>query len=1166
MGDTQPPLPSVISDLCYRFHAAWAAGGTPRIEEFLGCLSGDAQAVAFRALLPIELDFLRRRGQAVSEDEYRHRFPHFSETISQQVYATVPPSPGPAAPGKTATLQLPGYEVLEEIGRGGMGVVFKARDVELQRLVAIKMILHADLAGERERERFLAEARAAARLEHPGIVHIHHVGTHEGRPFLVMEFVEGGSLAGKLRGQPVPARQAASIVARLARAVQAAHEARIVHRDLKPANVLVTPRWDLKIADFGLARKLDEPGLTGTGAVVGTPSYMAPEQARGDKDLGPAADIYALGAILYQLLTGQPPFVGQAVMELLQAVIHQEPVRPGKRNPAVPAALETICLKCLEKEPARRYASAADLADDLERFGREEPIHARPVGPLARLWRSARRRPAVPILAGLGVIALLSLVVGSYFAWRASGFRGGMESAQAAAEQERQKRLEKEAEDAQRRDRERRQDEAARRRTFRANLLRARVLWQADPAAGRALLDDARAFPEALRDDDWRLLQRLCSRDPRGTLAEPGDCRWLLSSSSHSAPSGLALSPESQVLAVARPVQGRGTGKVGPPEVEVRLVALDSGRPLRLLGRFPSNTQVPRLAFAPGGKLLALVVPPRSGGKEGWSVRLFDVPSGKPRQTIAVPAGDVGQIAFSPDGRGLAVATSEPAPPGEKPPAEGPRRISLPRLVVTLYDVPGGTQRARLEGQEGHLLALAVAAGGNSLALAGHRLDEAGKLQARVDVWDVAKRQVVFSQKKDRFVLAGAVLALSHDGKYLALSVEGGRKGFVQSGQVALWDVPAQRRERSLTWKVDFRKLPGGNFGGGVSQLRFSPDGKALAVGLAAGAVHLFDTGTGQGRSLAGQHAGRIDVLEFTADGGELYSGGMFTRPAAGRASLPALRRHEVRTGKEKAVLAPPSRVLAVVVSPDGKTLAAGTAEQDEAGARGMVVLHDLASGRRLASWKAHDGAVVALTFAADGKMLATAGGLEGRLPVRVRAGVKFWRLGERGAPGTQIDWPFVGAIWREVTALAFEPGGKRLAVAGEGQVRLWDVETRKITTLVKPAAAPFTQPEVYHAIAFSPDGRLLALGGRPAEARVGQGHDGPPTGEVHLVDARSGEKLGTIEGHAGPVYWLAFGDDGRSLASAALVDKGDRFEVEVRISNTSDAHERASRRRPPDS
>jgi serine/threonine protein kinase len=298
----------------------------------------------------------------------------------------------------------PGYEILGELGRGGMGVVYKARQVGLNRIVALKMILAGGHAGAEERQRFLAEAEAIAAIKHPGIVQIHDFGTHEELPFFALEFCDGGSLAARLNGTPLPPREAARLVEQLARAMQAAHERGIIHRDLKPANVLLGEDGEPRITDFGLARRTEGgSGLTQTGAIMGTPSYMAPEQAEGKKDIGPAADVYALGAILYECLTGRPPFRAATTFDTILQVIADEPVPPSQLNAKAPRDLETICLKCLRKEPARRYRSAAALADDLTRWQRGEPIHARPVGRLERLTKWARRRPAVASLLTLVV-------------------------------------------------------------------------------------------------------------------------------------------------------------------------------------------------------------------------------------------------------------------------------------------------------------------------------------------------------------------------------------------------------------------------------------------------------------------------------------------------------------------------------------------------------------------------------------------------------------------------------------------------------------------------------------------------------------------------------------------------------------------------------------------
>jgi eukaryotic-like serine/threonine-protein kinase len=327
--------------------------------------------------------------------------------------AMFPPPDAPIAerPEGIDLPMFPGHEVEGILGRGGMGVVFRAQHLQLNRPVALKMVLAGAYAGRRERERFQREAEAAAGLRHPNVVQVYDVGESDGRPYLTMELVDGGNLAQKLAGTPQPARQAAEMVAILAGAVHAAHGLGIVHRDLKPSNVLLTADGTPKISDFGLARRLDNSAsLTRTGVALGTPSYMAPEQARGPADsIGPATDVYALGAILYECLTGRPPFRAETALETVRQVTSQEPVTPSRLNDKVPRDLDAVCLKCLEKDPRRRYPSAATLAEDLRRFLSGRPTVARPAGRLERGWRWCRRNPRETGLIGLSlVVAVLA--------------------------------------------------------------------------------------------------------------------------------------------------------------------------------------------------------------------------------------------------------------------------------------------------------------------------------------------------------------------------------------------------------------------------------------------------------------------------------------------------------------------------------------------------------------------------------------------------------------------------------------------------------------------------------------------------------------------------------------------------------------------------------------
>ena len=323
-------------------------------------------------------------------------------------------------PAPTGPIDIPGYEILGELGRGGMGVVYKARHLALKRTVALKMVLDGAHAGAAALSRFRAEAEAVAKLQHPNIVQVHEVGECGGRPFFSLEFVEGGSLDRKLAGTPLPPREAAEVVEKLAETMHAVHQQGIVHRDLKPANVLLTANGTPKITDFGLAKNLKgESGQTASGAVMGTPSYMAPEQASGKtKEIGPLSDVYALGVILYELLVGRPPFRGATAMETLLQVMEDEPVPPS-RLAKVPADLETICLKALHKKAAQRYGSAEALAEDLRRFRTGEPIAARPASRLERTVKWAKRRPALAALLAMSVAAVLILtVLGAWFTWK----------------------------------------------------------------------------------------------------------------------------------------------------------------------------------------------------------------------------------------------------------------------------------------------------------------------------------------------------------------------------------------------------------------------------------------------------------------------------------------------------------------------------------------------------------------------------------------------------------------------------------------------------------------------------------------------------------------------------------------------------------------------------
>jgi tetratricopeptide (TPR) repeat protein/tRNA A-37 threonylcarbamoyl transferase component Bud32 len=379
-----------------------------------------------------EFSLRNELGESPDWQEYLRQFPGHAAALqmlrrADEIFEQAIPSPVPSLP----EVEFDDYELLGEIGRGGMGVVYKARQKSLDRIVALKMIRMGEDAGEAERKRFHGEARAVARLHHPNIAQIYEVGEVNGRLFLTLEYVEGKSLASWLNGIPWPARRAARLVETTARAMDYAHGKQIIHRDLKPANILLASdgeangEWSEhplpctpKITDFGLAKRLDATAHSQSEAVLGTPSYMAPEQAQVKPGIDARTDVYGLGAVLYELLTGRPPFRADSALQTLRQVVDAEPIRPHLLNPSVPRDLETVCLKCLEKEPSRRYATALALADDLERFENGQPVLARPIGALARGWRWWRRNPIPAGLAALLVLVLIAGLSGILYQWR----------------------------------------------------------------------------------------------------------------------------------------------------------------------------------------------------------------------------------------------------------------------------------------------------------------------------------------------------------------------------------------------------------------------------------------------------------------------------------------------------------------------------------------------------------------------------------------------------------------------------------------------------------------------------------------------------------------------------------------------------------------------------
>ena len=464
------------------FETAWNAGDErPAIDAYLQKHHGVPADQLLLELVSLEVELRLKAGEVPRAVEYSGRFPELDRDWLAKVIvdntaltaslrqdsdpdATFVRSNAPANgdDSEQSTLAPSGqsnrtqsttkftsfgdYEIIDEIARGGMGVVYQARQKSLNRVVALKMILSGQLAGEEEIQRFRSEAEAAANLDHPGIVPVYEIGEHEGHQFFSMGFVEGSSLQNKIIDGPLPGKEAAELCKKVAEAISYAHGKGVIHRDLKPANVLLDQNGEPKVTDFGLAKRIDsDSDLTRTTQAMGSPSWMPPEQASGKSATVDArADVYALGAILYNLITGRPPFQAANHLDTMMQVLEKEPVRPRTLDPKIPVDLETITLKCLEKDPDKRYQSSKDFSDELTRFINGEPIHARPIGRVARTWRWCKRKPMATAAMVLSIALVLAIGAGSsIFAVMESN-----RADEAVRNKDAQARLTKEANDA----------------------------------------------------------------------------------------------------------------------------------------------------------------------------------------------------------------------------------------------------------------------------------------------------------------------------------------------------------------------------------------------------------------------------------------------------------------------------------------------------------------------------------------------------------------------------------------------------------------------------------------------------------------------------------------------------------------------------------------------
>jgi WD40 repeat protein len=982
--------------------------------------------------------------------------------------------PAPAA----VSDRVAGYELLEPIGRGGMGIVFRARDLRLDRGVALKLILTGKLASQIEVKRFLAEAGAAARLEHPNIVPIFEVGESEGRHFFAMQLMEGGTLAERLQQGTFTLEAAARLVAKVAGAIHHAHQRGILHRDVKPANILLDGSGEPRVTDFGLAKRAgSEEGLTLSGAAVGTPNYMAPEQARGGRQLTTAADIYSLGAVLYELLCGQPPFLAPTPMETMRRVIDEEPAAPsrviaerGMRNaesgatgfvysalrtsPSAFRDLETICLKCLQKEPARRYPSAEALADDLERWLRKEPILARPVGLVERVWKWARRHPAKAGLLGVCLVALAGFIVQ----------RSVNET-----------RLRREKEFAQRQETAARASEAAMRLNLYASdmFLAARALEQGNLGLARRTLAThvPRAGEEDLRGFEWRYYWHLAQGQQErvlggfsntvNTVAFSSDGKWIAAGGGHLVhkwnATNLALvatfrhAPNAIVNSIAFSPDG-STLWTGDQKGQVRVWLDGLARPV---GEITRGTGWVSIAV-PAAAISTLAISERNGTEGGahGAVALYDwtdLLNRNERGKVLPQSG--GLAAFSRDAQWLLTGGGGDA--------------------VRLHDLKSGRSRP-VPGWNGLLIALALAPDGTRAATSPSNGYGIGLYDLREDASPLMPLVSVSLAWRCR------ALAFSPDGRTLA----------------------AASFDHTIHLLNGIQGFEMGRLDGHTDQVwavAFSPDGKTLASAGKDGTVRLWDL-TGMDRNRV--HGVFIPFF-LSRDGHTICAGDVddwsstVWRRDLTNSAQPPERLLRLRGDRFPGLLRQHSGLLRWKF--EGGATAQQWAKMEQFVGRDpdRVIWRKGPQGEPSAKDRIAENVKGVSATAANGSVLALSD----------RGKVRLWHN------FTSRRLPNLEPMPRDTQQMGLSDDGARLAVSAETNVvSVWETATGTNVFRLPRRGSGVRE------LVFSPDGRTLAVAGEDAT--------------VQLYDGRTGKLQANLTGHEVGIEAVAFSPDGQTLVT----------------------------------